>query len=255
MRVRQFNATFDRASGGAAGEAAPLLIHLCLAQPIAPMSQLGRDGHPALGAFLPPVPLPRRMWAGGEFAFHGPLHVGEVITRRSVIEDVQIKKGRSGVLCFVSVTHEVSADGRPAISERQDIVYRDMPSGDGAWMSTPPPAPQGRHSRVIVTHPTLLFRYSALTFNGHRIHYDRTFCTETEGYPGLVVHGPMQATMLCQFAADLKGRAPQKFSFRSLSPLFDDADFTLNANPDGAALDLWTARADGPTAMQASAIW
>lgn len=196
--VRRFNATFDRSSGTAPGDEAPLLIHLCLAQPIAPMSALGRDGHPALGGFLPPVPLPRRMWAGGAFDFHGAIRIGETVTRCSVIRDVTLKRGRSGPLCFVTVDHEVTSDGRPSLSERQDIVYRD------AAPATPPatepePAETGTHTRALSPTPTLLFRYSALTFNGHRIHYDRTFCTETEGYPGLVVHGPMQATLLCQF--------------------------------------------------------
>ena len=252
--VRQFNATFDRRSGTAPGEVAPLLIHLCLTQPIAPMSGLGRDGHPALGGFLPPVPLPRRMWAGGSFAFRGSLRIGDEVTRQSTITDVQLKQGRSGTLCFVTVSHEISANGHPVLSERQDIVYRDIPAG-GQARAAPPAAPAGEHSRSLTPHPTLLFRYSALTFNGHRIHYDKPFCIETEGYPGLVVHGPMQATMLCQYAADLKGEPPARFRFRSLSPLFDDADFSLNATPEGGGLTLWTARPGGPVAMEAEADW
>lgn len=252
--VRQFNATFDRTSGTESGDAAPLLIHLCLAQPIAPMAELGRDGHPALGGFLPPVSLPRRMWAGGAFTFHSAIHIGEEVTRRSTITDVQLKQGHSGALCFVTVQHEITAQGRAVLSERQDIVYRDIPTGDGA-KAGPVPAKIGAHHRTLVPHPTLLFRYSALTFNGHRIHYDKPFCIETEGYPGLVVHGPLQATLLCQYAADLRGRAPQSFAFRSLSPIFDDADFTLSADADGNSLNLWTARNGGPRAMEAQAKW
>ena len=248
--VRQFNATFDR---DADTDRAPLLIHLCLAQPIAPMSELGRDGHPALGGFLPPVSLPRRMWAGGAFTFHGPVQVGEDVTRRSVISDVQLKEGRSGTLCFVTVDHEVTADGRPVLSERQDIVYRDVDKGLPA--KTPPLAPQGEHQKPVDPTPTLLFRYSALTFNGHRIHYDRTFCTEDEGYPGLVVHGPMQATQLCQFAADLRGTPPTRFRFRSLSPLFDTAGYALHARDTEDGMALWTARDGGPVAMEALAEW
>ncbi|WP_294607210.1 FAS1-like dehydratase domain-containing protein [uncultured Roseovarius sp.] len=255
--VRQFNATFDRTSGTAPGDAAPLLIHLCLAQPIAPMAELGRDGHPELGGFLPPVPLPRRMWAGGAFTFHDPIHIGQEVIRRSTITDVQMKQGRSGALCFVTVRHEVTADGRPVLSERQDIVYRDIPTAaaDEPAKAGPAPARAGESTRVIVPHPTLLFRYSALTFNGHRIHYDKPFCIETEGYPGLVVHGPMQATMLCQLAADLKGRTPARFTFRSLLPIFDNTNFSLNASPDGDGLKLWTAAAGGPVAMEAQATW
>lgn len=254
--VRQFNATFDRTSGINPGDEAPLLIHLCLAQPIAPMSGLGRDGHPALGGFLPPVPLPRRMWAGGEFTFHGPIRIGENVARRSTITDVQLKEGKSGVLCFVTVQHHVTSNGRGVLSERQDIVYRDIPPARQANAARNPPcAASGAHIRQMTPSSTLLFRYSALTFNGHRIHYDKPFCIETEGYPGLVVHGPMQATLLCQFAADLKGEPPRTFSFRSVSPLFDDADFVLNAETDGQAMKLWSARVGGPLAMEARAVW
>ncbi|WP_319824003.1 MaoC family dehydratase N-terminal domain-containing protein [Thalassovita sp.] len=252
--VRQFAATFDRDWPAAPGDEAPLLIHLCLAQPIAPMSALGRDGHPALGRFLPPVPLPRRMWAGGEFSFHGPIRVGETVTRHSTIRDVTLKQGRTGALCFVTVEHDITSDGRPVLTERQDIVYRDMTPATKP-KTDPAPALAGEHRRSIEPTPTLLFRYSALTFNGHRIHYDKAFCTGTEGYPGLVVHGPMQATLLCQMAADIGGKPPARFRFRSLSPLFDNTDMTLNASTDGDALTLWTARTGGPVAMEAHAEW
>lgn len=254
--VRQFNATFDRVSGTEIGDAAPLLIHFCLAQPIAPGAELGPDGHPARGGFLPPVPLPRRMWAGGAFRFHADIRIGETVTRRSTIRDVVVKQGRTGVLCFVTVDHEVTSDGRAVLSERQDIVYRDTTApGDAAAARAPEPAPAGRHSRLIEPTAPLLFRYSAITFNGHRIHYDKPYVTEVEGYPGLIVHGPMQATLLCQMAADLRGRTPGSFRFRSLSPIFDDADFTLNAEAEGDALRLWTARVGGPVAMEAHAQW
>jgi 3-methylfumaryl-CoA hydratase len=261
--VRRFNATFDRASGTALGDTAlgdtalgdeaPLLIHLCLAQPIAPMSELGRDGHPALGGFLPPVPLPRRMWAGGAFDFLGAIRIGETVRRRSTIRDVTVKRGRTGPLCFVTVAHEVTSDGRPALNERQDIVYRGAAPAPAA--AEPEPAAAGLHTRALTPSPTLLFRYSALTFNGHRIHYDRAFCTETEHYPGLVVHGPLQATLLCQFAADLKGTRPGRFEFRSLSPLFDTDELVLHAAPAPGGLRLWTARPHGPVAMEAHARW
>ena len=250
--VRQFAATFDRDWPGTPGDDAPLLIHLCLVQPIAPMSALGRDGHPALGGFLPPAPLPRRMWAGGAFTFHGPLRVGETITRHSTIRDVALKQGRTGPLCFVTVEHEITSNGHLAVTERQDIVYRGMGASDRA---EPGPAPTGEHVRAMTPTPTLLFRYSALTFNGHRIHYDKDFCIESEGYPGLVVHGPMQATLLCQMAGDIRGKPPARFGFRSLSPIFDDSGFRLNASTDGDGLKLWTARTGGPIAMVARADW
>ena len=254
--VRQFNATFDRNSGINFGDEAPLLIHLCLAQPITPMSGLGRDGHPALGGFLPPVPLPRRMWAGGAFEFHDSIRIGEEVKRLSTITDVQLKEGKSGALCFVTVQHDVTSDGRSVLSERQDVVYCDIPPANqyGATRN-PDIADTGVNTRQITPSSTLLFRYSALTFNGHRIHYDKPFCIDSEGYPGLVVHGPMQATLLCHYAADLKGEPPNSFSFRSVTPLFDDAAFTLNAEWDGRVMKLGSARVVGPVAMEAGAVW
>jgi 3-methylfumaryl-CoA hydratase len=255
--AQRFDATFDRAGSLDDGADAAPMIHLCLCQPAAPTAALGPDGHPARGGFLPPVPLPRRMWAGGALEFHEPIRIGEVVRRRSVIEDVRLKHGRTGPLCFVSVMHHIESGGRPAVTERHDIVYRSDST------ATPPPAPaataaaaaEGRIRRVVAASPTLLFRYSALTFNGHRIHYDAPYAREVEAYPGLIVHGPMQATMLVHLAAELRGAPPARFSFRSLSPLFDTDDFALHAKDDGAALELWTARAGGPVAMEARAEW
>ncbi|MGV6873780.1 FAS1-like dehydratase domain-containing protein [Pseudochelatococcus sp. B33] len=255
--VRRFNATLDLDGSSDPGDPAPLLIHLCLGQPAVPGAELGPDGHPARGSFLPPVPLQRRMWAGGAFTFYDDIRVGETVTRSSRIIDVALKEGRSGQLCFVTVEHGISAGGRAALTERQDIVYRDAEGAKPASVPTAPPtaAPEGAHRRSIMPTTTLLFRYSALTFNGHRIHYDAPYARGVEGYPGLVVHGPMQATLLLHLAAEVRGRAPARFSFRSLSPLFDNADFTINAAEDGAALKLWTARVGGPVAMEARAEW
>ncbi|MFP7571804.1 MaoC family dehydratase N-terminal domain-containing protein [Marivita sp. S2033] len=253
--VRQFNATFDRCGDVKTGDVAPLLIHFCLTQPISPQSELGPDGHPARGGFLPPVPLPRRMWAGGAFEFHGDIRVGERVERRSTIRDVTLKHGRAGPLCFVSVEHEISSNGRAALTERQDIVYRDVPPPGQPAIKPADPAPLGTHSRQIEPTATLLFRYSALTFNGHRIHYDKPYVTEIEGYPGLIVHGPMQATLLCQTAADLRGTPPKSFEFRSVSPIFDNANFTVNAAEEEGGLKLWIARVGGPVAMEAHAKW
>jgi 3-methylfumaryl-CoA hydratase len=242
----------------------PLAMHWCLAPPIAPMAALGPDGHPARGGFLPPTPLPRRMWAGGRLEFHDRLKRGDSVTRRSVIRDVTAKQGRSGILCFVTVDHEITTARGLAIRERQDIVYREAepprsggaPAG-GAAVPSPSAMPAAQWQRVIPCSPVLLFRYSALTFNGHRIHYDRSYCRDAENYPGLVVHGPLQATLLVEFAASLRGgRAPAAFDFRGVSPLFDGADFTLNASDaDDGSLRLWTADAQGRTTMEAKAVW
>ena len=252
--VDRFNATFDIEAEATDGDIAPAMIHLCLAPSAAPTSALGPDGHPARGGFLPPVPLPRRMWAGGALTFTGDIRVGETVRRQSTITEVTMKDGRSGPLCFVTVQHRISANDRPVLTERQDIVYRGADAGGGAT-KPPVPAPHGTHRVTVVPAPPLLFRYSALTFNGHRIHYDAPYVRKAEGYPGLIVHGPMQATMLVQLAARIRGRRPARFEFRSLSPLFDDADFTLNATDDGDGLQLWTCSSDGPTAMEARATW
>lgn len=251
--VDRFRATFDQMGEAQNGDIAPAMIHLCLAPATAPTSGLGPDGHPSRGGFLPPVPLPRRMWAGGAFTFHGDIRVGETVTRHSTIQDVVVKKGRTGTLCFVTVDHQITSNDRRVLTERQDIVYRGK-DATGA-KATPAPAPHGQHRIQIDPSAALLFRYSALTFNGHRIHYDAPYVRDQEGYPGLIVHGPMQATMLVQFAEKLRGVRPRQFDFRSLSPLFDDADFTLNAVEEQDGLKLWTSYVDGPIAMEAKAVW
>ncbi|WP_428648679.1 FAS1-like dehydratase domain-containing protein [Roseibium sp.] len=252
--VRQFNATFDRTSRTVPGGIAPLLIHFCLAQPAEPTAGLGPDGHPARGGFLPPVPLPRRMWAGGEFTFHGDIRIGDEVRRVSTVKDVLLKQGRTGPLCFVTVLHEVTASGTPVLTERQDIVYRDT-LGRTSAKAEPDAAPAGEHSRRITPSAPYLFRYSAMTFNGHRIHYDKDYVRDVEGYPGLIVHGPLQATLLCQYAADLKGQPPTSFRFRSLATIFDTADFTINASATEIGMELWTAQVGGPVAMEATATW
>ena len=252
--VDRFNATFDRPGEAVNGDTAPVMIHLCLAPPTAPTSGLGPDGHPERGGFLPPVPLPRRMWAGGSFTFHDDIRVGETVTRASTIRDVTLKEGRTGALCFVTVDHVITSDDRLILNERQDIVYRGV-DAPGATKKSPPPAPHGKDRVQVNPSPALLFRYSALTFNGHRIHYDAPYVQDVEGYPGLIVHGPMQATLLVQFAEKLRGKRPAQFDFRSLSPLFDDADFTLNALDEDEGLKLWTSYVNGPVAMEALAKW
>lgn len=253
--VERFNATFGREGDTAPGSPAPVMIHLCLAPPAAPIDQLGPDGHPARGGFLPPVPLPRRMWAGGSFAFVDDIRIGETVTRRSTIRDVAVKQGRTGTLCFVTVEHRIESDARHVLTERQDIVYRDLDAPGGPAKAAPPPAAEGTHRVIVDPTAPLLFRYSALTFNGHRIHYDAPYVREVEGYPGLIVHGPLQASQLVHLAEKVGGRVPATFDFRSLSTVFDTAPYSLNAAEDGEALKLWTAQAGGPVAMEARASW
>lgn len=253
--ARKYHATFDLAGEAPKrGEIAPRMIHVCLAQPAVPTAQLGPDGHPERGGFLPPVPLPRRMWAGSSQSFHGDLRVGDEVRRISRIADVVYKEGRTGALCFVTVQHQIEANGRPVLEERQDIVYRNL-EASGGTPKTPPPAEAGTYRRPMTIEPPLLLRYSALTFNAHRIHYDRRYSMEVEGYPALVVHGPMQAAMLLNYATELRGSPPCRFRFRGQSPLFDDAAFALNARDEGDGLKLWTARHGGPECMVAEASW
>tara|TARA_R110000868_G_scaffold142806_3_gene360305 strand:+ start:196 stop:1032 length:837 start_codon:yes stop_codon:yes gene_type:complete len=236
------------------GDVAPRLIHFCLCQPSAPMNALGEDGHPARGGFLPPVPLPRRMWAGSEIAFHDDLRVGDTVERKSRIADVFVKEGKSGTLCFVTVDHSFTVGGELRIEDRQSIVYRALQNAPAAV--SPMAAPIGETVCAVDPSPTLLFRYSALTFNGHRIHYDAPYAEGVEGYPGLVVHGPLQATLLLHLAAQVGRRAPDMFQFRSLSTLYDRDEMFLNAGTlSSGRLSLWTSRAAGPVAMQAEAQW
>ena len=237
------------------GDAAPWTVHWCLAQPVFPMSQLSQDGHPTRGGFLPPVPLPRRMWAGGELEFFDSMRVGDEVTRTSRIADVTMKTGSTGVLCFVSVDHLVTTPRGTALRERQDIVYRDMSTSSAPAKPAAPP-PVAKHRESHMADPVLLFRYSALTFNGHRIHYDRDYVTRVEGYPGLIFHGPLQAAFIVELAAKLHGGAPpKKFSYRGLQPLFEGSEFSVNANDAGTGMELWTANSAGQPTMKGTATW
>jgi 3-methylfumaryl-CoA hydratase len=256
--VKGLRATlFQEIGAPKTGDAAPFTVHWCLGQPVYPMSELGPDGHPTRGGFLPPVPLPRRMWAGGELQFIDPLRVGDETTRTSRISDVTLKTGSTGTLCFVSVEHVVTTPRGTAIRERQDIVYRDVSTTQAAAPAkAAPPPPAAKHRETHVSDPVLLFRYSALTFNGHRIHYDRDYVTKVEGYPGLIFHGPLQAALIVELAAKLHGGAPPKtFSYRGVQPLFEGGAFSVNANDAAAGLELWTANAEGQPTMKGTATW
>ena len=237
----------------------PPLWHWLYFLPLAPQHEIGPDGHPQRGGFLPPVPLPRRMWAGGRLQFHQPLRVGEAITRDSRIADVSVKHGRSGSLVFVTVQHLISNNTGLAITEEHDIVYRDAPA-PGAPAPTPQAAPAGEaFSRLITPDPVLLFRYSALTFNGHRIHYDRPYVTEVEGYPGLIVHGPLIATLLLDLLRRERPEARvRRFVFKAMRPVFDIHHFHVCGQPEGGAhgeqrVALWARDHEGFLAMQAHA--
>lgn len=252
--LRRFNALFDSEGDLSDGATAPVMIHYCLCQPAAPMTGLGADGHPARGGFLPPVPLQRRMWAGGRLDFTGGIRVGELVTRITRVQDVTAKQGRTGTLCFLTLEHSYTSGGRPALTEVQNIVYRE-PVAEAKPATPPAAAPAGTSQRRISPVAPFLFRYSAITFNGHRIHYDAPYAREVEGYPGLVVHGPLQATLLTRFAQDLRGAVPSRVTVRAKSPIFDVADFTLNAVDDGAAMTLWSASEGGPVGMEAQVEW
>ncbi len=237
----------------AAGDALPPLWHWLFFWDIAPRSGLGRDGHPALGGFLPDVGPARRMWAGSRVSFPGELKLGEPATRVSTIDKIAEKEGRTGRLVFVTVRHEVSGSGGLAIVDEHDIVYREDTGEPGATARAGEPAPDdAEFTRPIDPDPTLLFRYSALTFNGHRIHYDRDYATGVEGYGGLVVHGPLLATLMCGLAdRSWPDRRVSGFEFRGMRPVFDTESFTVCGKPDGdAAMDVWVAGGEGFLAMK-----
>ncbi|HEY4219581.1 MAG TPA: MaoC family dehydratase N-terminal domain-containing protein [Gemmatimonadaceae bacterium] len=239
-----------------AGDPIPPCWHWLYFLPVHRESELGPDGHPKRGGFLPPVPLPRRMWAGSRIEFLRPLRVGSAIHRNSHIAAVSSKEGRTGTLVFVTVRHDISDEQGAVIAEEHDIVYRDNPKpGD-------PPAPTQlaptTHDwmRTIEPDDVLLFRYSALTFNGHRIHYDRRYVTEVEGYPGLVVHGPLIATLLLDLLRrNLPDATVAKFSFRAMKPTYDVSAFQVcgSVESDRRTVKLWAQHLDGGLAMEGTA--
>ena len=239
------------------GDPLPPLWHWLYFLTIHRQSELGPEGHTTKGGFLPPVPLPRRMWAGSRFEFRRLLRVGETLTRTSRIVDVRHKEGRTGPLVFVVVRHEIGNAEGVALSEEQDLVFRGH-SKPGEPAPTPQSAPaDSEWERTVRPDDVLLFRYSALTFNAHRIHYDYRYATEVEGYPGLVVHGPLIATMLLDL---LRRNIPEatvvRFSFRAISPLFDTAPFRVcgKREKDGKTVSLWARNEAGGLATTAVAV-
>jgi 3-methylfumaryl-CoA hydratase len=232
----------------------PAMWHIGLFQPTAPTDMLGHDGHPRRGEFMPLVSLPRRMFAGSDIRFLRPLLIGEAVTRASRILSVQHRTGKSGELVFVRVALTLAQGGVACIEEEQTIVYR------AAGGRVPPvtPAPRaplapGETAKDWTPGTVELFRYSAAIFVAHRIHYDWHYVTEEEGYPGIVVHGPLTATRLCEFAEDVAGRDVARFTFRGEAPLFADQPVRLVGRMNGAECSLRAERADGATAMSATA--
>jgi 3-methylfumaryl-CoA hydratase len=282
--VRALTATLDHpAIDAAAGTPLPPLWHWLYFLPMHRQSEIGPDGHAKRGGFLPPVPLPRRMWAGSQIEFRAPLRLGDAVERTSTIDNVTRKDGRTGALVFVKVRHEVRTQGaaEPAIVEFHDIVYREakqpgdvepppvkapevgVVSADSGSGSPGPESlplggqrPHGAWGRTITPDDVLLFRYSALTFNGHRIHYDRQYVTEVEGYPGLIVHGPLIATLLLDL---LRRERPEaevaSFRFKAVRPTFDMHPFQVNGQlqADGKTVKLWAQDHEGWLTMDAVA--
>jgi 3-methylfumaryl-CoA hydratase len=250
-------ATLDRADAPYAdGTPLPPLWHWLHFLALSPLAEAGPDGHPARGGFLPPVPLPRRMWAGSRLSFLKPLRIGETATKTSTVQSVAGKTGRTGPLVFVTVRHAVSVSGTTVIEEEHDIVYREAPAAGTAAPVPPPAKGDAAFERIILPEPVLLFRYSALTFNSHRIHYDQPYVTGVEGYPGLIVHGPLIATLLLD---NLRRAHPEKsvkrFTFRAVSPIFDTGAFAVRGrlSEDGTTAGLWAQHGDGGLAMEATA--
>lgn len=217
--------------------------------------RIGVDGHPKRGDFLPPIALPRRMWAGGRLTFHAPIRFGQTLERRSTIAAIQPKSGRSGEMVFVTVRHRLSTDDGLAIEEEQDLVFREAAAGPSPKVTaetTQPPEPTWRRSLAV--DPVLLFRFSALTMNGHRIHYDHSYATEVEHYPGLVVHGPLQAILMLGDAEARVGRGATGFGFRGLSPADDRVPIDICGEADGETARYWIAQ-QGRRTMSATVDW
>ncbi len=266
--VAQLAATLDLPDIMAApsGRSLPPCWHWAFFNPLAVQSGLGPDGHPERGDFLPPVTLPRRMWAGSRLVWHGDFEVGSRVDKRSTILNVQSKSGRGGEMVFVTVGHAYEIDGQPILSEEHDIVYRED-AGDAEREALARLAQRihagehefersGARQRQVDAGPVMLFRYSAVTFNGHRIHYDRSYCEHIEHYPGLIVHGPLIATLLITWAGMTlyPQRRIREFAFRAQRPTFDLAPLHLHADEpgaDGSTLALWSTNNVGEIALSA----
>lgn len=249
-QARRLADTLDRSVDLDLGSPVPPLWHWVYFLRSVPSSDLGPDGHEARGRFLPPVALARRLWAGGRLRFHRPLVLGAAAERTSTVIDVQMKDGRSGPLCFVTVEHQIASGEELLLTERQDLVYTDAPPGNHREV---PPPDGAAWSSEVVPSAVQLFRYSALTFNAHRIHYDLRHAESVEGHPALVVHGPLVATLLA--GSEGVEAPPTSFAYRAVAPLHVDAPFTIHGRPSAGGAVLWAVRPDGNLAMTAEATW
>lgn len=237
-----------------AGDPLPPLWHWFHFLPRVPQAALDTDGHPQRGGFLPPIPYPRRMFAGARLQWHRPLRIGTPAERQATIQNVVLKSGKSGSLAFVTVGLRFMQNGDLCIEEEQDIVYRELGGPVAAPVAAPwPPVPESSWTRVLQPDSRLLFRFSALTFNAHRIHYDRGYTSEVEGYPGLVVHGPLTAVLLAQGVQRSTARPMRTFSFRGVAPLFDLGPLRLVGTPEGDSVALQAQGPDGKAGLLASA--
>lgn len=253
QQARFMQATLDRTPSLQIGDVLPPLWHWLYFLDAAPESELGRDAHMKKGGFLPPVALPRRMWAGGRVQFHNPLVLGKAAERRSRIKSVTEKEGRTGKLCFVCVEHEISQDGDICVNEEHDIVFREDPDPNTPVVAPAPAPAKADFSRLVQPSSVMLFRYSALTFNGHRIHYDVDYARDVEGYDGLVFHGPLTATLLADLGVSQSGRVMKRFDYKGTAPLTGLAPFKVEGTIEGSGAHLWAKRADGALAMSAHA--
>ncbi len=248
--VNRFRATLDPFLWS--GEDIPLGLHWCLALPTTPTAELSEDGHAKKGGFLPPVPLPSRMWAGGEVVHHQSFTPNAPVTRISTVNDVVAKKGKSGDLVFVTVGSEYYSDDRLCITERQDLVFRNHSTLNKPANAIATPNATATRQDTLTPDPVLLFRYSALTFNSHRIHYDPDYARDEEGYAGLVVHGPLQATLLLNLAARKAGKPPHRFAFRGLAPVTHGIPIELHQATENTDETVWCQTTDGTKSFTAT---
>ena len=229
-------------------------LHWMLGWNLVKNDELGVDSHPALGEFLPPVPLPRRMWAGSEIKVLKPIRVGDKVIKQSTVADIQVKEGRTGLLCFVTAEYNFLVNDEVTINEKHNIVYRDISkSGGGSGYSKDIPE-KADLSEKIFMHPTILFRYSAIGFVGHRIHYDHPYTVNEENYPGLIVHGPLQATYLLRAAEKLMGKPVKSFTHKVMAPVFANSEYIVGVDKiDDGSVSCWGATKEFGVTMRAEA--
>ena len=257
--LNRMSLTLDYDLRFAPGAVVPKLWHWLFFLPHVKTSDTGTDGHPKTGGFIPALEgLDRRMWAGSRFWFHNDLKAGQPAEKRSVVKNVTLKQGRSGKLGFVLVAHQVFQDSRRVLTEEHDIVYKQVPPSAVSVASVneglKPPEKAAQWSETFRPNPVLLFRYSALTFNGHRIHYDRDYCREAFGFPGLAVHGPLIATLLIELVRkNLPSARITEYAFRAKGPIFDFQTFKVEGCRENDQVFLWTVNPDGLETMTALA--